>query len=108
MLIRRLLILIPLILGIIAFVFIVMQFAPTDPATAAFNGGNPTAEQLQQFKEENGLLDPLPLQYVHFVTDLVSGNTDRHGNMPSGATDCDQPAAEPEQRHRYQGQPAAR
>ena len=63
MLIRRLLILIPLILGIIAFVFIVMQFAPTDPATAAFNGGNPTAEQLQQFKEENGLLDPLPLQY---------------------------------------------
>jgi peptide/nickel transport system permease protein len=74
MLIRRLLILIPLILGIIAFVFIVMQFAPTDPATAAFNGGNPTAEQLQQFKEENGLLDPLPLQYVHFVTDLVSGN----------------------------------
>ena len=73
MLVRRLLLLIPLILGIIAFVFIVMQFSPTDPATAAFAGGNPTAEQLQQFKEENGLLDPLPMQYVHFVTDLLRG-----------------------------------
>ncbi len=83
MLIRRLLLLIPLILGIIAFVFIVMQFSPTDPATAAFTGGNPTAEQLQQFKEENGLLEPLPVQYVHFVTDLLRG--DMGDSLISGA-----------------------
>lgn len=83
MAIKRVLILIPLILGIIAFVFIVMQFAPTDPATAAFSGGNPTAEQLQQFKEQNGLLDPLPLRYVHFVVDLIHG--DMGDSLISGA-----------------------
>lgn len=74
MLLSRILALIPLLLGVILFVFIVMRFAPTDPALAAFDGANATAEQLQQFRLENGLLDPLPLQYVHFVWHLVQGD----------------------------------
>ncbi|HEY3469667.1 MAG TPA: ABC transporter permease [Amycolatopsis sp.] len=74
MLLSRILALIPLLLGVILFVFIVMRFAPTDPALAAFDGANATAEQLQQFRAENGLLDPLPLQYVHFVWHLVQGD----------------------------------
>jgi peptide/nickel transport system permease protein len=74
MLLSRILALIPLLLGVILFVFVVMRFAPTDPALAAFDGANATAEQLQQFRLENGLLDPLPLQYVHFVWHLVQGD----------------------------------
>ena len=74
MLLRRVLALVPLLLGVILFVFVVMQFSPTDPAIAAFDGGNATAEQLEQFRRENGLLDPVPVQYVRFVWQLLHGN----------------------------------
>ena len=74
MLVRRLLLLVPLLLGIIAFVFLVMRFSNNDPAVAYFQGANPTEEQLRMFRQENGLLDPLPLRYVHFVGDLLHGN----------------------------------
>ena len=74
MLVRRLLILVPLLLGIIAFVFVVMRFSNNDPAIAYFQGANPTEEQLHQFRQENGLLDPLPLRYLHFVGDLLQGD----------------------------------
>jgi peptide/nickel transport system permease protein len=74
MLVRRIALLIPLVLGIVLFVFLVMEFSDTDPAAAYFMGGNPTAEQLHQFREENGLLDPLPVRYVNFVGDLIQGD----------------------------------
>ncbi len=74
MLLSRVLALVPLLLGVILFVFVVMRFAPTDPALAAFDGANATAEQLQRFRLDNGLLDPLPLQYVRFVWHLVQGD----------------------------------
>ncbi|UOZ05188.1 ABC transporter permease [Amycolatopsis sp. WQ 127309] len=74
MLLSRVLALIPLLLGVILFVFVVMRFAPTDPALAAFDGANATAEQLQRFRLDNGLLDPLPLQYAHFVWHLIQGD----------------------------------
>jgi peptide/nickel transport system permease protein len=74
MLVRRVLLLIPLTLGIVLFVFLVMEFSDTDPAAAFFMGGNPTQEQLHQFREENGLLDPLPVRYFAFVGDLVQGD----------------------------------
>ncbi|TCC17044.1 MULTISPECIES: ABC transporter permease [Kribbella] len=74
MLVRRLLLLVPLLLGIIAFVFLVMRFSNNDPAVAYFQGANPTEEQLHMFRQENGLLDPLPLRYLHFVGDLLHGD----------------------------------
>lgn len=74
MLVRRLLLLVPLLLGIIAFVFLVMRFSNNDPAVAYFQGANPTEEQLHSFRQENGLLDPLPLRYAHFVGDLLHGD----------------------------------
>ncbi|MEO3888628.1 ABC transporter permease [Nonomuraea sp. B5E05] len=74
MLLRRLLILIPLVLGVIAFVFIVMRFSNNKPEYAYFQGANPTAEQIRQFQLENGLLDPLPVRYVRFVLDLAQGD----------------------------------
>lgn len=71
---RRLALLVPLLLGIVLFVFLVMRFSDVDPASAFFQGANPTEDQLQQFREENGLLDPLPVRYVAFVGDLVQGD----------------------------------
>jgi len=74
MLVRRILILIPLLLGVILFVFIIMRFSNSKPEYAYFQGANPTAEQIHQFQVENGLLDPLPVRYVRFVGDLVHGD----------------------------------
>ncbi|MFH8485808.1 ABC transporter permease [Streptomyces longisporoflavus] len=71
---RRLALLVPLLLGIVLFVFLVMRFSDVDPASAFFQGANPTPEQLHEFREENGLLDPLPVRYVAFVGDLVQGD----------------------------------
>jgi peptide/nickel transport system permease protein len=74
MLLGRVLSLIPLLLGVTLFVFVVMRFAPTDPALAAFDGANATDEQLDAFRRENGLLDPLPVQYARFVWQLAHGD----------------------------------
>jgi peptide/nickel transport system permease protein len=74
MLVRRILVLVPLLLGVVAFVFIVMRFSDSKPEYAYFQGANPTAEQVRQFQEENGLLDPLPLRYLRFVGDLLQGD----------------------------------
>ncbi|MFD6433837.1 ABC transporter permease [Streptomyces venezuelae] len=71
---RRVALLVPLLLGIVLFVFLVMRFSDVDPASAFFQGANPTPEQLHQFREENGLLDPLPVRYFAFVGDLLQGD----------------------------------
>lgn len=78
-LLRRVALLVPLMLGIVLFVFLVMRFSDVDPASAFFQGANPTPRQLHDFRERNGLLDPLPVRYVHFVGDLL------HGDMGTSA-----------------------
>ena len=74
MLLGRILALVPLLLGVTLFVFVVMRFSPVDPALAAFDGANATDAQLDQFRRENGLLDPWPVQYVRFVWQLMHGD----------------------------------
>ncbi|AWW39673.1 ABC transporter permease [Streptomyces cadmiisoli] len=71
---RRIALLVPLMLGIVLFVFLVMRFSDVDPASAFFQGANPTPEQLHDFRAEHGLLDPLPVRYVHFLGDLLHGD----------------------------------
>jgi peptide/nickel transport system permease protein len=51
-----------------------MRFSNNKPEYAYFQGTNPTQEQIQQFREENGLTDPLPVRYVRFVGDLLQGD----------------------------------
>jgi peptide/nickel transport system permease protein len=74
MLVRRILILIPLLLGVVLFVFIVMRFSTNKPEYAYFQGANPTPEQIHQFQVDNGLLDPLPVRYIRFVGQLLHGD----------------------------------
>jgi peptide/nickel transport system permease protein len=74
MLLRRVLILVPLLLGVILFVFLVMRFSNNKPEYAYFQGQNPTPEQIHQFQVENHLDDPLPVRYVRFVGQLLHGD----------------------------------
>ncbi|MFI5977015.1 ABC transporter permease [Streptomyces sp. NPDC051452] len=73
-LLRRVALLVPLLLGIVLFVFLVMRFSDVDPASAFFQGANPTPGQLHDFRERGGLLDPLPVRYVHFVAGVLHGD----------------------------------
>ena len=74
MLLGRILSLVPLLLGVTLFVFVIMRFSPVDPAIAAFDGANATDAQLDEFRRENGLLDPWPVQYGRFVWQLLHGD----------------------------------
>lgn len=73
MIARRLLTLVPLVLGITLFVFVVMQFSPVDPALSVL-GDQASAAQIAAFKETNGLDQPMPVRYVYFLGDLVRGD----------------------------------
>lgn len=74
---RRFLSLVPTWLGISLLAFILASMSPGDPAQLILNRQleePPTAQQLDEFREKNGLNDPKPLQYIHFVGDLLHGD----------------------------------
>lgn len=74
---RRLLSLLPLVLGIVLFVFTVMQFSATDPAIAVFADGPVSADQLAQFRAEHGLNDPFLVRYLRFIGLVFTGHLGR-------------------------------
>ncbi|MFF4081143.1 ABC transporter permease [Streptomyces sp. NPDC001777] len=59
-----------MVLGIALLVFVVLQFSPVDPAFNAL-GESATPEARAAFAEANGLDDPLPVRYVHFLGQLL-------------------------------------
>lgn len=62
-----------MILGVTLLVFVVLQFAPGDRAVAALGEGA-SKEALEQYREVNGLNDPLFLQYFTYLGKLLTGN----------------------------------
>jgi peptide/nickel transport system permease protein len=73
LIVRRLMALPFVILGVTLVVFVGIDLAPNDPATATL-GTFASQEAKQRFAEEHGLNDPLPVRYVRFVGDLVQGD----------------------------------
>lgn len=74
--IRRLLLLIPVILGVTFLVFTIMYLTPGDPASLRL-GEHAPKEQVEILREEMGLNDPFIVQYVRFVTKAVTGDFGR-------------------------------
>lgn len=73
MVVRRLLTLIPLLLGIALFVFVIMRLSPVNSAVAAL-GDNASQAQIDQFEQAHGLDKPAPVQFVQFVKDALTGD----------------------------------
>ena len=63
---RRLAALPLMILGITLLVFLVLQAAPGDQASSALGEGA-SEEAKEQYRQDNGLNDPLFLQYFGFL-----------------------------------------
>ncbi len=64
--IRRMLLALPVLLGIMTAVFILLQLIPGDPALA-LAGEKASVEQVERVREEFGLNRPLPVQYAYFL-----------------------------------------
>ncbi len=71
--VKRILATIP-VMGVVAlFVFLMLRLAPGDPA-AVIAGDYATAEDVARIREQLGLNEPIILQFVHWVGQLLHGN----------------------------------
>ncbi|GGE29037.1 peptide ABC transporter permease [Pullulanibacillus camelliae] len=71
--IRRLLLLIPVFIGVSLLAFSLLRLIPGDPAKSML-GNKATAAQLQSLRLELGLDDPLPVQYKDYMEDVFQGD----------------------------------
>lgn len=70
---RRLLLAIPTLFVVVTIIFLLVRVIPGDPARAAL-GDYATEAAVQSLREELGLADPIWVQYVNYITDLLQGD----------------------------------
>jgi len=81
--IRRLLLLIPVLLGVTIIIFALTRIGG-DPA-AAYITPRMTQEQIEQVKEMHGFNEPVYIQYFYYMGDLLKGDwgiSKAHQDMP--------------------------
>jgi len=71
--IKRLLLLIPVVLGVSVLVFIIMHVFTSDPS-ANILGQHASQEQIDALRQQLGLNDPLYKQYLNFITGILQGD----------------------------------
>lgn len=71
---RRLLIAIPVVLGVATIVFALMHLLPGDPAEVMLAQSGGQAETIERLRHQLGLDLPLHVQYVRFLSNLVRGD----------------------------------
>lgn len=70
---KRLLLAIPTLLAMLTVVFILVRLVPGDPA-AVMLGDQASEQSLKALRTQLGLDLPIPVQYLHFLRDMLSGN----------------------------------
>ncbi|MFC3285468.1 ABC transporter permease [Litchfieldella rifensis] len=73
---RRLLMTVPVLLGLTVIVFLIMSLIPGDPALAIL-GSYATPENLARLRAELGLDLPLPQQYLVWLSNILQGDFGR-------------------------------
>ena len=71
--IKRVLMLIPTIIGITLFIYLIMSFVPGDPAEL-LSPPEATAEEVEVLRAELGLDKPVLVQYVNYMWDILHGD----------------------------------
>ncbi len=74
--IKRLLALIPVLIGVSILVFLLMHITPGDPAILML-GERAPEEQLENLRESMGLNEPLPIQYINWIGRVLRGDMGR-------------------------------
>lgn len=70
---KRLLLMIPVALGVSFIIFTIMYFIPGDPGTNIL-GASASPEAVQQLNEELGYYDPFLVRYFNYIADAVTGD----------------------------------
>ena len=96
-LLTRLALVVPMVLILLTFVFLLMRVAPGDPISAAL-GGHAPQSVIDQIKHNLGFDRPLWKQYLDYLRDIFTGNfgttiTDRRCRASCRA--AARPAADP-------------
>ena len=84
---RRLLLLIPTLLGMSILIFLMLRLLPGD-IVDIISGADPQADDAtrQRLREAMGLSDPIPIQYVKWLGNLLTGDpgTSLRSGLPVG------------------------
>ncbi|MBV8792718.1 MAG: ABC transporter permease [Pseudolabrys sp.] len=70
---KRLLLAVPTLIGVVVVTFLLTRALPGDPA-AYFAGPAATKQAIEQVRAQLGLDKPLPVQFVRYVNDLAHGD----------------------------------
>ena len=75
-LMRRIVQMIPLLLGLSILSFLIIRLAPGDPTVVYIdpNKPPPSAEDLARLRSDLGIDDPLPVQYVRWLSNAAQGD----------------------------------
>src|SRR3954467_9126173 len=73
---RRLLLSIPTLFGVLIVAFLLLYVAPGDPVMAMV-GERADEATIARLREELRLNDPLPVQFGHYVSGIVKGDLGR-------------------------------
>lgn len=73
---RRLALLGLMLLGLMTLLFVITQVAPGDPARL-MAGPNATDDMVQTIRQEYGLDQPLPRQYLNYLAGVLQGDLGR-------------------------------
>lgn len=72
--IRRVLLLFPLLIGLSIIMFALVHLAPGDPVRAFISEGNADPGFIEQARKNLGLDQPIPVQYARYMGRLVRGD----------------------------------
>lgn len=70
---KRVLMVIPVLLGVSVIIFLITRVLAPDPAPVVL-GEHATTEAMAAWRADNGLSDPIWLQFVHFVINALHGD----------------------------------
>ncbi len=72
-LLRRVLLVVPVLFGLLALTFVLTRVVPSDPA-AALAGDQATPEQIAEIRQAYGFDRPLPEQFIHYLAQIAHGD----------------------------------
>ena len=70
---KRLLQVLPTLLVVVTFTFVATRMIPGDPVTAMV-GEEYEADKVEELREQFGLNDPMPVQYMNYLGDVLHGD----------------------------------
>src|SRR5579884_64224 len=73
-LLRRLVLLVPTLLGVTIVVFVLVRLLPGDAVTLQLQDAKASAADEAALRQQLGLDQPLPLQYVQWLGNLLHGD----------------------------------